>query len=64
MGMIESMKLMNEVTSQFDGEINEILVEDGCLSNTDDTVPAEPLRLRLLFCPIKEAILDVLTYQE
>lgn len=28
-GMIESMKLMNEVTSQFDGEINEILVEDG-----------------------------------
>ena len=27
--IIESMKLMNEITSEFDGEVAEILTEDG-----------------------------------
>ena len=27
--IIESMKLMNEITSEFDGEVAEILAEDG-----------------------------------
>lgn len=36
--IIESMKLMNEVQSEFDGVIKEILVNDGCAVEFDQPI--------------------------
>jgi len=36
--IIESMKLMNEVTSEFDGVVKEIMVQDGCPVEYDQPI--------------------------